>query len=110
MYSVAIGVQGNLLYAREKYDKAIETYLYDECQLSVETKHMRLPRALELLTEKLMLLPIEKTNEVCDKLIVKWKKEPFYDTKPDLETVCTLVKEYRPFIFEVKPKAKIIRP
>ena len=109
MLSIAIGIQGNLLYAKEKYDEAIIKYLYDECKLSVETKHMRLPRALELLTEKLLALPIEKTNEVCDKLINKWKKEEFYETKPDLETVCKLVKEYRPFIFEVKPKDKMIK-
>jgi len=110
MHSIAIGIQGNLLYAQEKYDEAIKKYLYDECKLSVETKHMRLPRVLELLTEKLMLLHREKTNEICDKLISKWKKEEFYKHKPDLERVCSLVKEYRPFIFEVRPKAKIIKP
>jgi len=109
MNSIAIGIQGNLLYAQEKYDEAIEKYLYEECKQSVQTKHMRLPRALELLTEKLMQLPIEKTNEICDKLISKWKKEPFYSNKPDLERVCSLVKEYRPYIFRVESKAKRIR-
>jgi len=110
MNSIAVGIRGNHLFALKEYDEAIEKYLYEECKLSVETKHMRLPRALELLTEKLMSLPIEKTNEICDKVIRKWKKESFYEHKPDLERVCSLVKEYRPFIFDVSPKAKKIKP
>lgn len=111
MYSIAIGIKGNLLYAQEKYDESILKYLYEECKLSITTKHMRLPRVLELLTEKLMRLPKEQTIEICNQLINQLQKEKksAFQNKTDLKDVCELIKEYRPFIFDVKPKEKVIK-
>ena len=100
-------MKGNILYARKQYDKAFDK-LYEECKLSIDTKHMRLPRALELLTEKLMQLKTGKTKEICNNLIKKWESEKLHETKTDLVDVCNLIIEYRPYILEVKPKDKII--
>ncbi|MBD3337888.1 MAG: tetratricopeptide repeat protein [Candidatus Lokiarchaeota archaeon] len=107
MSGIATGMQGNILFAKGDHDKAFEK-LYEECKLSVNTKHMRLPLALELLTEKLMQLDFPETIKICDQLTEKWKNEDFYTIHNDLERVCQLVKEFKPYISEVIPKSKTI--
>ena len=103
MNSIAVGVRGDILYAQKKTDEAFDLF-YEECKLSIDTKHMRLPRALELLTEKLMDLEVDQANRICNKLSIKWEKEP----KKDLYEVCKLIKEYRPYILEMTPVDKIV--
>jgi hypothetical protein len=107
MSGIAIGMRGNILFANGDHNKAFEK-LYEECKLSINTKHMRLPLALELLTEKLMQLDFPETIKICDQLTEKWKNEDFYTIHKDLERVCQLVKEFKPYISEVIPKSKTI--
>lgn len=98
LLSILEGVHAVIQFEKGDFSKAFESF-YRECQLAIGTKHMRLPRALEIMTDHLAKLPTKDATRICDDFIVRWQKDESASTHTEFINALSLLKEYHSYLF-----------
>jgi len=97
LLSILQGVYANILCDTGDYTAAFN-YFYEECKLAIGTKHMRLPRALEIMSDRLTELPNDEAKKICNNLIKRWKREKFTNDNEEFMNTLNLMLQYHQYL------------